>query len=232
MLGPCAVLTHGRPNRMHIRQRMHLSLAGAGSAAARLIQPVRGTAALRTRGAEGCWSGPAFPFAVQQTCRDVCRLEHPAAAPSKPADRLGPRARRQPAEPDAGRAQARRVRPSARGRGERASRDQAPAAWGGARRSVSFSLLGAIAEEVLHLTRERAVEGLRAALARGRKVGRPRKLLVADLAAARAMLKDPHPDRAGGQAAGVSRATVCACVPRPGRGAAARRPSGRHTART
>jgi hypothetical protein len=96
---------------------------------------------------------------------------------------------------------------------------------------VSFSLLGAIAEEVLHLTRERAVEGLRAALARGRKVGRPRKLLVADLAAARAMLKNPHPRSRRRPSGRGEPGHGLACVPRPGRGAVARRPYGRHTAR-
>ena len=50
---------------------------------------------------------------------------------------------------------------------------------------------GAIAEYFLDLNRERTMEGLRAALARGRKGGRRKKLSDADLAVGRAMLKDP-----------------------------------------
>ncbi|MDX7954075.1 helix-turn-helix domain-containing protein, partial [Lichenihabitans sp. Uapishka_5] len=42
----------------------------------------------------------------------------------------------------------------------------------------------------LDLNRERTMEGLKAALARGRKGGRRKKLTDADLVAARAMLKD------------------------------------------
>jgi DNA invertase Pin-like site-specific DNA recombinase len=47
---------------------------------------------------------------------------------------------------------------------------------------------GAMAEYFLDLNRERTMEGLKAALARGRKGGRPKKLKEADLEAARAML--------------------------------------------
>lgn len=50
---------------------------------------------------------------------------------------------------------------------------------------------GAMAEYFLDLNRERTMEGLKAALARGRKGGRPRALKEPDLAVARAMLKDP-----------------------------------------
>src|SRR5215204_3960759 len=56
---------------------------------------------------------------------------------------------------------------------------------------LMFNFLGTIAEYFLDLNRERTVEGLRAALSRGRKGGRPRRLQEGDLAAARAMLKDP-----------------------------------------
>ncbi len=47
---------------------------------------------------------------------------------------------------------------------------------------------GAIAEYFLSLNRERTMEGLKAALARGRKGGRPKKLSEEDIEAARAML--------------------------------------------
>ena len=47
-----------------------------------------------------------------------------------------------------------------------------------------------MAEYFLDLNRERTMEGLKAALARDRKGGRRKKLSDADLAAARAMMKD------------------------------------------
>ena len=47
---------------------------------------------------------------------------------------------------------------------------------------------GAMAEYFLDLNRERTMEGLKAALARGRKGGRPKKLTEADVEAGRAML--------------------------------------------
>jgi DNA invertase Pin-like site-specific DNA recombinase len=53
---------------------------------------------------------------------------------------------------------------------------------------LMFNFLGTIAEYFLDLNRERTMEGLRAALARGRKGGRPRKLSEADLIAAKAMI--------------------------------------------
>jgi DNA invertase Pin-like site-specific DNA recombinase len=53
-----------------------------------------------------------------------------------------------------------------------------------------FNFLGTIAEYFLDLNRERTMEGLKAALARGRKGGRPRLLKDGDLAVARAMLND------------------------------------------
>jgi DNA invertase Pin-like site-specific DNA recombinase len=52
----------------------------------------------------------------------------------------------------------------------------------------ALQMHGAMAEYFLDLNRERTMEGLRAALARGRKGGRRRKLTEADLEAARAML--------------------------------------------
>jgi DNA invertase Pin-like site-specific DNA recombinase len=54
-----------------------------------------------------------------------------------------------------------------------------------------FALLmhGAMAEYFLDLNRERTLEGLKAALARGRKGGRPKKLSPADIEAGRALLQ-------------------------------------------
>ena len=52
----------------------------------------------------------------------------------------------------------------------------------------ALQMHGAMAEYFLDLNRERTMEGLKAALARGRKGGRPKKLSEADLEAARAML--------------------------------------------
>lgn len=49
---------------------------------------------------------------------------------------------------------------------------------------------GAMAEYFLDLNRERTMEGLKAALARGQKGGRPRRLSEDDLVAARALLKE------------------------------------------
>src|SRR3954464_9344080 len=56
---------------------------------------------------------------------------------------------------------------------------------------LMFNFLGTIAEYFLDLNRERTIEGLKAALARGRKGGRRRKLTADDEAVARAMLADP-----------------------------------------
>src|SRR5690606_15750166 len=56
---------------------------------------------------------------------------------------------------------------------------------------MMFNMLGTIAEYFLDLNRERTIAGLKAALARGRKGGRPRKLSDEDLAVGRAMLADP-----------------------------------------
>lgn len=53
---------------------------------------------------------------------------------------------------------------------------------------MMFDFLGTIAEYFLDLNREQTYAGLKAALARGRKGGRPRRLSEADLAAGRAMI--------------------------------------------
>lgn len=55
---------------------------------------------------------------------------------------------------------------------------------------LMFNFLGTIAEHFLDLNRECTIEGLKAAVARGRKGGRRRKLTEADLAIARALLRD------------------------------------------
>ncbi len=79
---------------------------------------------------------------------------------------------------------------------------------------LMFNFLGTIAEYFLDLNKERTVDGLRAALARGRKGGRPRKLSEADLAVARAMLKDPSiPVAQVAKRLGVSRTTFYAYFP-------------------
>jgi DNA invertase Pin-like site-specific DNA recombinase len=52
----------------------------------------------------------------------------------------------------------------------------------------ALQMHGAMAEYFLDLNRERTMEGLKAALARGKKGGRPRKLSEADLEAGKAML--------------------------------------------
>src|SRR3954471_4376456 len=56
---------------------------------------------------------------------------------------------------------------------------------------LMFNFLGTIAEYFVDLNRERTVEALKGALARGRKGGRQRKLTADDKAVARAMLADP-----------------------------------------
>ena len=81
---------------------------------------------------------------------------------------------------------------------------------------LMFNFLGTIAEYFLDLdlNRERTIEGLKAALARGRKGGRRRKLTPDDEAVARAMLKDPTiPVAAIAKRLGVSRATFYAYFP-------------------
>src|SRR4051794_10430294 len=52
----------------------------------------------------------------------------------------------------------------------------------------ALQMHGAMAEYFLDLNRERTMEGLKAALARGRKGGRPKKLSEADIEAGRALL--------------------------------------------
>ena len=79
---------------------------------------------------------------------------------------------------------------------------------------LMFNFLGTIAEYFLDLNRERTLEGLKAALARGRKGGRRRKLSDADQAAARAMLTDPTiPVAEIAKRVGVSRTTFYAYFP-------------------
>ncbi len=85
----------------------------------------------------------------------------------------------------------------------------------------ALQMHGAMAEYFLDLNRERTMEGLKAALARGRKGGRPRKLTEKDLAVARAMLKEatiPVADVA--KRLGVSRTTFYDYFPAARRGAA------------
>ena len=79
---------------------------------------------------------------------------------------------------------------------------------------LMFNFLGTIAEYFLDLNRERTMEGLRAALARGRKGGRPKSLKEGDLAMARALLKDPAISIAEiAHRLGVSRTTFYAYFP-------------------
>ena len=73
---------------------------------------------------------------------------------------------------------------------------------------------GAMAEYFLDLNRERTMEGLKAALARGRKGGRPRKVTESDLEAARAMLKaGTIPVAEIAKRLGVSRKTLYTYLP-------------------
>jgi len=79
---------------------------------------------------------------------------------------------------------------------------------------LMFNFLSTIAEYFLDLNRERTMEGLRAALARGRKGGRRQKLSDADQAAARAMLANPTiPVAEIAKRVGVSRTTFYAYFP-------------------
>ena len=79
---------------------------------------------------------------------------------------------------------------------------------------LMFNFLGTIAEYFLDLNRERTLEGLKAAAARGRKGGRRRKLSDEDLAIARALLKDAGITVAHiAKRLGVSRATFYAYFP-------------------
>ena len=84
---------------------------------------------------------------------------------------------------------------------------------------LMFNFLGTIAEYFLDLNRERTLEGLKAAAARGRKGGRRRKLSEEDLAMARALLKDPSiPVAQIAKRLGVSRATFTRTFRGHGRG--------------
>ncbi len=79
---------------------------------------------------------------------------------------------------------------------------------------LMVTFLGTIAEYFLDLNRERTLEGLKAALARGRKGGRRRKLSDGDQAVARAMLQDPTiPVAEIARRLGVSRTTFYAYFP-------------------
>lgn len=55
-----------------------------------------------------------------------------------------------------------------------------------------FHVFGALAEFERDIVRERTIAGLKAARARGRTGGRPRRLSADQVAAARAMLRDPE----------------------------------------
>lgn len=80
---------------------------------------------------------------------------------------------------------------------------------------------GAMAEYFLDINRERTMEGLKAALARGRKGGRPKKLSETDLAVARAMLKEATiPVAEIAKRLGVSRTTFYDYFPGARRGQA------------
>ena len=80
---------------------------------------------------------------------------------------------------------------------------------------LMFNFLGTIAEYFLDLNRERTIEGLKAALARGRKGGRRKKLSETDLVVARAMLRDPTiPVAEVAKRLGVGRTTFYAYFPK------------------
>ena len=79
----------------------------------------------------------------------------------------------------------------------------------------ALQMHGAMAEYFLDLNRERTVEGLKAALARGRKGGRPKKLSQADIEAGRALLQAGTVSVAEiAQRLGVSRYTLYSYFPR------------------
>ena len=82
-------------------------------------------------------------------------------------------------------------------------------------RRLMFNFLGTISEYFLDLNRERTIEGMRAAAARGSKDGWRRKLSKEDLAMARALLKDTTiPVAQIARRLNVSRATFYAYFPR------------------
>jgi len=77
-----------------------------------------------------------------------------------------------------------------------------------------FSITGAFAEFEREIIRQRTNAGLKAALARGRKGGRPRKLNDAAIAKAKAMLTDPTISvGAIAEVLGVSRSTLYSALP-------------------
>ncbi|ESY45897.1 MULTISPECIES: recombinase family protein [unclassified Mesorhizobium] len=78
----------------------------------------------------------------------------------------------------------------------------------------ALQMHGAMAEYFLDLNRERTMEGLKAALARGRKGGRKKKLTDGDLEAARALLRaGTIPVAEIAQRLGVSRTTFYSYFP-------------------
>lgn len=79
----------------------------------------------------------------------------------------------------------------------------------------ALQMHGAMAEYFLDLNRERTIEGLKAALARGRKGGRPPKLSTEDLEAAKALLSAGTISIADiAKRMGVSRPTFYSYFPR------------------
>jgi len=72
-----------------------------------------------------------------------------------------------------------------------------------------FHIFGALAQFERSIIRERTNAGIKAALARGRKGGRPQKFMPGDLRAALALLKDPEISvRAAAKRMGVSVSTL------------------------
>jgi DNA invertase Pin-like site-specific DNA recombinase len=77
-----------------------------------------------------------------------------------------------------------------------------------------YSITGAFAEFEREIIRQRTRAGLKAALARGRKGGRPKALNAASKAKARAMLRDPEISVAAvAEGLGVSRSTLYLHLP-------------------
>ncbi|WP_424361403.1 recombinase family protein [Methylocystis parvus] len=77
-----------------------------------------------------------------------------------------------------------------------------------------YSITGAFAEFEREIISQRTRAGLKAALARGRKGGRPKALNTDDLAKARAMLRDPSISVAAiAKVLGVSRVTIYSYLP-------------------
>jgi DNA invertase Pin-like site-specific DNA recombinase len=77
-----------------------------------------------------------------------------------------------------------------------------------------YSITGAFAEFEREIISQRTRAGLKAALARGRKGGRPKSLDADDIAKARAMLRDPTISVAAiAKLLGVSRVTIYSYLP-------------------